>query len=874
MKMAHKLATIVIVLLLPLGYVTVEYAAGLWSRINEHAMAEDGLHYFEGLKEAGRAMAAHASFTATVLAGEANSSYFDKKIEEAAARLNASIELQDKSEEKYGRPDSPERALWNDIKTDWLSLQKDWPKLSPETSEQRHDALSAKLTKLVRLIGETHHLDRDGDLAQFYLQDLAVLQIPRLSFEFGAMRAATAPVAAQMLSVTQDQEAKINANSANIRFLMDDAHWKLDSLREQAALTKDSAFGAQMSQASDALHASQDAFEAYQHWVASNIMTRRPVGVASQEVMEQSTSFETKLTALHDLLMDQVRTRSANRLSAERWERNLALTFVAAMVIAAILLAGYFTGTLTRSMRRVIATFAEIEAGRYENKITVDSTDEPGQVLRSLDKMQSTLRNRIEADRAVLTENQRMLADNRRMLAENTRVRQALDNAGTIVVVADEKHEIVYANETAKSTFARLQPDFQRELPQFSAAPLVGASIDIFRPLPCLERAALDRLPSTSVETLAIGGHTLVLSASPILDSTGGRLGTVLEWRNRTREVAVEHEVKSVVEEALRGNLEARLPVDGKRGFHANLAGGLNELLDNLSTVVRTVKSAVVDIRSSADEISRGNAELSERTQTQSSALEETGSAMEEMTATVRQNAENAAHADQLAAAAREHAEKGGGVVSSAVEAMKQINVSSHKIADIIGVIDEIAFQTNLLALNAAVEAARAGEQGRGFAVVASEVRNLAGRSAQAAKEIKSLINDSVTKVGEGARLVDQSGAVLQEIVGAVQKVNKVVAEIASATREQTSGIGEVNNAIAKIEEMTGKNAGLVEQDAAAAKLLLTLTHDLSQAMDKYRISGAQIAEAPRPGTLPGGSAARAHAINRAPQRVRKQASI
>jgi methyl-accepting chemotaxis protein len=846
MKMAHKLAMIVIVLLLPLSYVTVEYAASLWSRINEHALAEDGLHYFEGLKEAGRAMAAHASFTATVLAGEANSSYFDKKIEEAAAHFNASIAVQDKSEEKYGKAGSPERALWTEIKADWMSLQQEWPKLSPEVSAQRHDTLSAKLTKLVRLIGETHHLDRDGDLAQFYLQDLAVLQIPRVSFEFGAMRAAAAPVAAQMLSITQDQEAKLNAITANIRFLMDDAHWKLDSLREWAALTHDSAFSAQTAQANDALHTCQDAFDAYQHWVASSIMTRRPVGVASQEVMEQGAAFETSLAALHDLLMDQVRTRSANRLSAERLERNLALAFVAAMVIAAIALAGYFTRALTRSMRRVIATFTAIEAGRYENEITVDSTDEPGQVLRSLDKMQATLRNRIEADRAVLTENQRVLADNRRMLAENTRVRQALDNAGTIVLVVDEKHEIVYANETAKRTFTKLQPDLQRELPQFSGAPLVGASIDIFKPLQFLDRVAIDGLRSTRTETLTISGHTLLLSASPIVDDSGARLGSVLEWRNRTREVAVEQEVKSVVEEAVRGNLQARLPVEGKIGFHANLAGGLNELLDNLATVVRTIQRAVVEIRSSADEISKGNAELSTRTQSQSSALEETGSAMEEMTATVRQNAENASHADQLAAAARDHAEKGGVVVSAAVAAMQQINVSSRKIADIIGVIDEIAFQTNLLALNAAVEAARAGEQGRGFAVVASEVRSLAGRSAEAAKEIKALINDSVLKVGEGARLVDQSGAMLQEIVGAVQSVNKVVAEIAAASREQTTGIGEVNKAISKIEEMTGQNATLVEQDAAAATVLLTQTRDLSQAMDKYRIMEGSVPEARR----------------------------
>ncbi len=846
MKMAHKLAMIVIVLMLPLAYVTVEYAVGLWSRINEHALADEGLHYFDGLKEAGRALAAHASFTATVLAGEANAGYFKQRIQEAATRLDASIAGQDRAEEKYGRAGSPERALWNDIKADWTGLNRQWRKLSPEDSAQRHDALSAKLTKLVRLIAETHHLDRDGDLEQFYLQDLAVLQIPRLSFAFGGLRAAAAPVAAQMLSITQEQEAKINALAANIRLLMDDAEWKLESLGARARTNHDAAFGRQMQAAMAALRTTQKDFEAYQQWVASNIMTRRPVGVASQEVMEQSAHFESSLAGLHDLLMDQVRTRSAERLSAERWQRNLALAFVAAMVIVAILLAGYFTRGLTRSMRRVVGTFTAIEAGNYENEIVVDTADETGQVLQSLDKMQATLRGRIEADRATLAENRQVLAENHRMLAENTRVRQALDNAGTVVLVVDEAFEIVYANEAAKTTFAQLQNDLQAELTQFSGTRLVGSSIDMFRPVPCLDRAALSRLRSAHTETLSIGGHTLVLSASPIVDLSGGRLGTVLEWRSRSREVAVEQEVRSVVEEALKGNLQARLPVEGKVGFHANLAGGLNELLENLSNVVRTIKSAVVEIRASADEISKGNAELSSRTQTQASALEQTGSAMEQMTATVTQSAENAAQADRLAETAREHAEKGGVVVSAAIVAMQQINVSSRKIADIIGVIDEIAFQTNLLALNAAVEAARAGDQGRGFAVVASEVRGLAGRSAEAAKEIKALINDSVIKVDEGAKLVDQSGAMLQDIVGAVQNVNKAVAEIASATREQTAGIGEVNGAIARIDDMTGKNATLVEQDAAAAQILLARANDLTLAMDRYRVSDAAVAAKPR----------------------------
>jgi len=251
----------------------------------------------------------------------------------------------------------------------------------------------------------------------------------------------------------------------------------------------------------------------------------------------------------------------------------------------------------------------------------------------------------------------------------------------------------------------------------------------------------------------------------------------------------------------------------------------LGRLLEALQRMDAKLVDIVGGVRGSADavgaaarQLSHGNDDLSQRTQEQAAALEETASSMEQMTATVKQNADNARQANQLAVGAREQAEKGGAVVQRAITAVGEINNSSRKIADIIGVIDEIAFQTNLLALNAAVEAARAGEQGRGFAVVATEVRNLAQRSASAAKEIKGLINDSVDKVKIGSELVDESGKTLSEIMESVKKVTDIVAEIAAASEEQSAGIEQVNNAVSQMDNVTQQNAALVEEASAASK--------------------------------------------------------
>ncbi|HJV00652.1 MAG TPA: methyl-accepting chemotaxis protein, partial [Burkholderiaceae bacterium] len=281
-------------------------------------------------------------------------------------------------------------------------------------------------------------------------------------------------------------------------------------------------------------------------------------------------------------------------------------------------------------------------------------------------------------------------------------------------------------------------------------------------------------------------------------------------------------------------------------GDQRSMLFAMHKMRDNLASIVAQVRSGTDTIANASGEIAAGNLDLSSRTEQQASSLEETASSMEELTTTVKQNADNARQANTLASSASDIAQKGGAVVAEVVDTMGAINDSARKIVDIIGVIDGIAFQTNILALNAAVEAARAGEQGRGFAVVASEVRNLAQRSASAAKEIKALINDSVDKVDSGARLVNQAGATMQEIVESVRRVTDIMGEISAASHEQTAGIEQINQAIAQMDEVTQQNASLVEQAAAASEAMQEQAGHLVQVVGAFKISGAHAGAAPK----------------------------
>ncbi len=620
-----------------------------------------------------------------------------------------------------------------------------------------------------------------------------------------------------------------------------------------------------------------------------------------------------------------------------------------------------------------------------------------------------------------------MLSETRRRADDNQRVKAALDNVTTNVMIADNDRNIIYMNRSVADMLANAETDVRKVLPNFDASRLLGSNMDQFHKHPTHQKDLLANFTSTHQAQIQVGVRTFRLIANPIINSQGQRLGSVVEWADRTDEVAAQNDVNALVDAAINGELTRRITLEGKagftydvaekinqmldaitapfnvvgsylhniaegvlperisdeykgdyetykknmnrttnilkgfvdslqyvtneqtkgdidalidesrfRGFYQTIAQGVNlmvtgNILDNnkamacvqafgegnfdaslerfpgkksyindtieqvrnhlkaliadtsmlaeaaldgniqtradatrhlgdfrkiieginatLETIVTpiiTVKTAVDSISTAAKEISAGNADLSHRTEQQAASLEETASSMEELAATVKQNADNARQANQMALTASDVAVKGGSKVQQVVDTMYSINESARKIVDIISVIDGIALQTNILALNAAVEAARAGEQGRGFAVVASEVRNLAQRSAAAAKEIKGLIGDSVEKVEDGSKLVGEAGKTMGDIVVSVKRVADIMSEIAAASAEQSSGINQVNQAVTQMDEVTQQNAALVEQAAAAAESLEEQAETLSETVANFRLKSDSYISTPR----------------------------
>ena len=541
-------------------------------------------------------------------------------------------------------------------------------------------------------------------------------------------------------------------------------------------------------------------------------------------------------------------------------------------VIFAILIASLIGVLLIRAvaipLNAAVGYFDKISQGFYDNRIKVRNQDEIGKVLNALRSMQIKLGFDIN--------------DAKRRADEASRITNALDNASTGIMIADNDLNIIYVNKSVLAMLKNAEADIRKELPNFSADNLIGANIDSFHKNPAHQRQLLKSFTSTYKTTIKISWRTFRLAANPVFNAAGQRLGASVEWIDATEEVKVEDEVKAIVQAAAVGDLSRRVDLAGKDGFMKVLAEGINELtgvaeevinetvqvmesvsggdltrtmtreqqgmfkrlkdatngtVGKLSETIADVRGTANALSGAAEEISATAQSLSQGASEQAASVEETSASVEQMSASVSQNAGNAKVTDGMASKAAREAAEGGVAVKSTVAAMKQIAAK-------IGIIDDIAYQTNLLALNAAIEAARAGEHGKGFAVVAAEVRKLAERSQIAAQEISEVADSSV-------ELAERAGKLLDEIVPSISKTSDLVQEIAAASDEQSSGIGQINSAMSQLNQTTQQNASASEELAATSEEMSSQAEKLQQMMSFFKVDEA----APAPGRQTGRNA-------------------
>ena len=482
------------------------------------------------------------------------------------------------------------------------------------------------------------------------------------------------------------------------------------------------------------------------------------------------------------------------------------------------------------------------------------------EVGHAINEVVTLLSDKLEQSRNDIKKNQVLLH-------ENQLVRKALDCASTNVMIADTNLDIIYMNEAVTGMLSQAETDIKKELYSFNANQLMGANIDSFHKNPGHQRAMLAKLNSTYRTQIQLGGRTFSLIANPVFNDTGERLGSVVEWADRTKEVMIEKEMSDIVQAVINGELHRRMELAGKSGFFQAMGEGINQIAEvidstlndvirvvqclakgdltqqieadypgvfgttkdalnktiaSLTNIVTEVRGASHNLSWAAEQVSATAQSISQSSSEQASSMEETSASIEQMSASINQNTDNAQVTDGMASKAAKEAVEGGEAVKLTVDAMKQI-------ARRIGIIDDIAYQTNLLALNAAIEAARAGDHGKGFAVVAAEVRKLAERSQVAAQEIGELASSSVEMAEKAGRLLDQ-------MVPSINKTSDLVQEISAASVEQSTGVSQINQAMNQLSQVTQQNASCSEELAATAEEMSSQAEQLQLAMEFFTL--------------------------------------
>lgn len=828
-NLSYKLGMAFIAFAIPLVLTVYFLMSSAFEKIDFTAKEAQGLSLIPPSVTLLQKMAIHRGSSAAYLNGNEELGKklpgLAKSVGEAFTHLDEAIASQEAIDVKHE---------YNSLKDKWESLHSQNEGLSAKESLAKHNEIVDGITGLIIHIADISNLTLDPEIDSFYLMAAVVIDLPEMANSLGIARAVGASVLSKK-RLNKESTNTLIAKTVSVEYHLGNIINGRDAIFKANADLK-AENGALYEHSINAVNVSLELLH-------QEVLDARKLSYSPVEYFEKMTIAIDDIYQLNSLLTKELNVLLENRINNEQTALYVELLFIIVFIIIGIFLAYSITRNAVLKLDETIKVFEHIGNGNLDNDLSNNDSDEFGEVFNALDQMQVTLKEKGESV---------------------GRLTSAVEGMTTNIMMADLKGNIVYANPAVLNMLRRREVALKSALPAYSTDTLVGANFDTFHKNPAHQQNLLGNEANLPFDTeITIAGLTFQLIAIALKDEDGNHIGTAVQWLDLTEEKDAQGQVEQLITDAIAGQLESRINTKEYTGFMKTLGDNINNLMNaiveplsdaievaqsladgdlsksmagqyggeflalakamngsigNLSNMVDEIRHASTNVFDSAREIASGNNELSHRTESQASSLEETASAMEELTSTVQQNAENTTEASKLSNSVMEKASNGGSVVQSAITAMSDINKSSKKIADIISVIDEIAFQTNLLALNAAVEAARAGEQGRGFAVVAAEVRNLAQRSAGAAKEIKGLINDSVDAVGQGTKLVDETGQTFSELVTAIEDVSKMISDIDSAGKEQSAGIGEVSAAVSQMDEMTQQNAALVEEAAASSK--------------------------------------------------------
>ncbi len=834
LKIGQKLGFVSIIFLLLITVLSVDLVLTRNEAINFAEQEINGVRYLRPVRKLLQNILQHRGRVAAYLNGH---NPLQSGILEAHHEIDKNLQAIAVVDQELGEQ-LDTTIILKAVTEKWHSLKKQGLDLNYKESFARYTALHKDIVKLATQVRDTSGLILDGELDTYYLMDLAVNWVTDITERLGQNRGVGSGIISRGHFDDGEREKMIV-----LRALMQSGSAGLAHALEHTSNVNRSSVQVQD------LFKSIEIFDAQiRTLIKGNIND-----LNTSDYFAAGTRAVDNIFTLYDvssqILIEKLQER------ADRLSRNILLVmlFVLAGAFLSVLVSIGVTKNIVRSLRKAVWHFNRISEGSYQEEIDIKKGDEIGDLLRGLKSMQVNLAFNINKEKES--------AHGMR------RIKTALDQVATGVMMSDKDRNIIYMNKAVKKMFEDAQEDIRNELPCFDVDKLMGSCIDQYHKNPAHQIDVLGEMNEPNSGSIMLGGHTFKVNMTPVFDDLGERLGTAIEWMDSTSEVAVENEIDSIIEAAGNGDFSQRISLDGKEGFFEKLARGINKIISTsdsglndvariirelasgdlrhtmdkdyegifgelkndvnstitkLSEVISEVSSNANMISSASEQLSATAQTLSQDTSNQASSVQKTSASIEEMIALISQNSENAKITDSIAMEASTSAKEGGYAVLDTVDAMNSI-------ADKIGVIEEIAYQTNMLALNAAIEAARAGAQGKGFAVVATEVRKLAERSQVAAQEIGSLAADSV-------KIAGKAGDMLEQIVPNIAKTADLVQEISASSEEQAAGVGQISNAMYQLDHLTQKGSSSAENLASTSIELRGQAEQLNQMMSFFSL--------------------------------------